>query len=107
MQVLQQSVRSVRFDDALSDYLLDIVEATREHPSIQLGGSTRAALSLYRASQALALIQGRGYVVPDDIKRLARPVLAHRLLVRRARTGQTDTAGQIVDDIVRQTPVPS
>jgi MoxR-like ATPase len=103
---LQTEVRRVRVEDSLSDYLLDIVEATRDHADIQLGASTRAALGLYRASQALALIEGREFVVPDDVKRLARPVLAHRVLVRRGRAGQVDAAGQVVEAIVRQTPVP-
>jgi MoxR-like ATPase len=105
---LQESVRAVRVDDSLSDYLLDLVEATREHPDVHLGASTRAALGLYRAAQALALVEGRDYVIPDDVKRLAGAVLAHRLLVRRARAGQGgDSAEQIVAEIIRQTPVPS
>jgi MoxR-like ATPase len=105
---MQQAVRAVRVDDSLSDYLLDLVEATREHPDVHLGASTRAALSLYRASQALALISGRDYIVPDDVKRLAGPVLAHRLLIRRARAGPGGDSGeQIIQEIVRQTPVPS
>jgi MoxR-like ATPase len=104
---LQHAVRQVRFDDSLADYLLDLVEATRDHADIQLGGSTRAALGLYRAAQALALIQGRNYVVPDDVKRLAGPVLAHRLVVRRARAAQGgDTASQLVADVLRQVPLP-
>jgi MoxR-like ATPase len=103
---LQHAVRAVRVDDSLSDYLLDIVEATRDHAEVQVGASTRAALSLYRASQALALVEGRAYVVPDDIKRLAGAVLAHRILARRSRGGHVDAASQLVDDIVRQTPVP-
>jgi MoxR-like ATPase len=105
---MQQAVRQVRVDDALSDYLLDLVEATRRHPDVYLGGSTRAALSLYRAAQALALIEGRDYVVPDDVKRLAGPVLAHRILPRAARHGGgTDAAEEIVRAVVTQTPVPA
>ncbi|MFO0876044.1 MAG: MoxR family ATPase [Gemmataceae bacterium] len=103
---LQHEVRKVRVEESLSDYMLDIVEATRDHPEIQLGVSTRAALALYRACQALAFLESRPYIIPDDVKRLARAVLAHRLLVRRTRAGQVDAAGQIIDDIVRQTPVP-
>lgn len=103
---LQKAVRSVRVADSLSDYLLDIVEATREHPEIQLGASTRAALAFYRASQALALAQGRTYVIPDDIKRLACPVLGHRILIRRSRTGQSDVALTLLNEILQQTPVP-
>jgi MoxR-like ATPase len=104
---LQLAVRKVRFDDRLADYLLDLVEATRQHPDIRLGASTRAALSLYRASQALALLEGRSFVTPDDIKRLAGPVLAHRLLVRRATVGAvSDVALQFVEGITLQIPVP-
>ncbi len=98
----------MRVDDSLSDYLLDLVESTREHPDVHLGASTRAALALYRASQALASLSGRDFVVPDDVKRLAVPVLAHRLLIRRARGGPGgDSAEQVIQEIVRQTPVPS
>jgi MoxR-like ATPase len=104
---LQHAVRQVRVDEALSDYLLDLVEATRRHPDVYLGGSTRAALSLYRAAQALALIEGRDYVVPDDVKRLAGPVLAHRILPRAARHGGGDAAEEIIRTVVTQTPVPA
>jgi MoxR-like ATPase len=104
---LQRAVRAVRVEDSLADYLLDLVEATRDHADVQLGGSTRAALSLYRAAQALAVVRGRDFVIPDDVKLLAAPVLAHRLLVRRGRSSATaDAAGQVVAEIVRQTPVP-
>jgi MoxR-like ATPase len=104
---LQESVRQVRVDETLSDYLLDLVSATRGHAGVYLGGSTRAALSLYRAAQGLALISGRDYVVPDDIKRLAVPVLAHRILPRGARhSGSGDAAEEIIHEVVAQTPVP-
>jgi MoxR-like ATPase len=105
---LQEAVHQVRVDDALTDYVLDIVAGTRQHPDVYLGGSTRASLSLYRAAQALALVEGRSYVVPDDVKRLAGPVLAHRLLSHSARQGRTgDVAEDIVRDVVAQTPVPA
>jgi MoxR-like ATPase len=84
---LQRAVRQVRFDDKLYDYLLNILERTRTTPEVSLGASTRGGLGLYRAAQAWALLQGRLYVVPDDIKRLAVPVLAHRLLLRSSRHG--------------------
>jgi MoxR-like ATPase len=104
---LQGSVRRVRVEEALADYVLDLIAATRYHPDVHLGGSTRAALALYRASQALAVVEGRDYVVPDDVKRLARPVLAHRILPRSARQGRADDAAEeIIADIVGQTPVP-
>ena len=79
---LQHQVRQVRFEETLADYLLDLIAATRYDPDIHLGGSTRAALALYRAAQGLALVEERDYVVPDDIKRLAVAVLAHRILPR-------------------------
>jgi MoxR-like ATPase len=104
---LQQAVREVRFDEALADYLLDVVEATRTHAEIQLGASTRAALALYRAAQARALLAGRDYVVPDDVKRLAAAVLAHRVLLRRSRAGgSADAAVGVIEGVVAETPVP-
>jgi MoxR-like ATPase len=84
---LQRTVRQVRFDDKLSDYLLNILERTRTTPDVSLGASPRAGLGLYRAAQAYALLQGRTYAIPDDVKRLAVPVLAHRLLLRSTRHG--------------------
>jgi MoxR-like ATPase len=105
---LQQAVRQVRVADPLADYLLDLIAATRHHPDIHLGGSTRASLSLYRAAQALALVEGRDYVIPDDIKRLAPAVLAHRILPRAARQGgAADDAEEILRDVLAQTPIPT
>jgi MoxR-like ATPase len=104
---LQQAVRQVRMDDSLNDYILDLVHATRCHADVYLGASTRAALALYRAAQAQALLEGRDYAIPDDIKRLARPVLAHRLLPKSFRQGgNADAATTIVEAILKQTPVP-
>jgi MoxR-like ATPase len=105
---LQRAVRGVRVDDSLSDYILDLIQATRTHPQVSLGGSPRSALSLYRAAQAYALTLGRGYVVPDDIKCLARPVLAHRILARHFRPGErADTADAVIAEILERTPVPA
>ena len=107
LTLLQQRTRQVRVDDSLSDYLLDLIAATRVHADLYLGGSTRAALGLHRAAQALALVEGRDYVVPDDVKRLARPVLAHRLLPRGARSaGGADPSEEVLEDILARTPVP-
>jgi MoxR-like ATPase len=104
---LQKTVRQIYFDESLADYLLDLIEATRDHPEIQLGVSTRAALALYRAAQAHALVSGRSFVVPDDIKTLAIPVLAHRLLVRRGKGSSGDAAEQVVESIAQSTPLPA
>jgi MoxR-like ATPase len=105
---LQQRVRKVRVDESLNNYILDLVTATRKHPDVYLGASTRAALSLDRAAQALALLQHRDYVIPDDIKRLAGPVLTHRLLAKGYRQGALgDGAGRIMRDILDRTSIPS
>jgi MoxR-like ATPase len=104
---LQGEVRQIRVDDGLNDYILSLVEATRKHPDIYLGASTRAALSLYRAVQASALLSGRDYVVPDDIKQLAPAVLSHRLLAKSFRQGgRAEAAEAIFNDILNQTQVP-
>lgn len=105
---LQQRVRKVRVEESLSDYILDLVSATRNHPDVHVGASTRAALALDRAAQAWALLQGRDYVVPDDIKHLAGPVLSHRLLARGVRAGgATERSAAILADIVKRTPAPA
>lgn len=105
---LQTRVRQVRVDDSLNDYILSLVEATRKHPDIYLGASTRAALALYRAAQASASMTGRDYVVPDDIKQLAPWVLTHRLLAKNFRQGgRADAADAILMDILNQTSVPT
>jgi MoxR-like ATPase len=105
---LQQAVRQVRVDDSLNDYILDLITATRSHPDIYLGASTRAALSLYRAAQALALLEGRDYTVPDDVKRLAQPVLAHRILAKSTRQAERgEAAATILTEIMGRTRVPT
>ena len=104
---LQATVRDVEVEDSLYDYLLDIVEATRRHDEIYLGASTRGALSLYRAAQAWAVIDGRSYLVPDDIKRLAVPVLSHRILVKgHLQGGERNAVESIIQRIVEETPTP-
>jgi MoxR-like ATPase len=104
---LQAEVRQIRVDDSLNDYILNLVTATRTHPDIYLGASTRAALALYRSAQACALLSGREYVVPDDIKQLASAVMAHRLLAKTFRQGgRADDAEAIFNDILKQTSIP-
>jgi MoxR-like ATPase len=95
----QTMARHVRFDDSLVDYLLNIVHATRESELVQVGVSTRGALSLYRAAQALAIVEQRDYVVPDDIKKLAVPVLAHRIVPRGMLPG-ADRSG--AENVIRK-----
>ncbi len=78
----QHMVWEIHVDDTLQDYIIRLVGATRFHPDLALGGSPRASLALYKASQALAAMRGRDHVIPDDIKYLASAIMAHRLIVR-------------------------
>jgi MoxR-like ATPase len=103
---LSPIVRQVHVSSAVARYLLSVVRATREHPAIELGASPRAALALFRASQALAATQGRGYVMPDDVKALAVAVLAHRLVLTSEGRLRGRAADQLVHELVAQTPVP-
>ena len=104
---LQKQVADIRVDDAISDYLLSIVHISREHRELSRGVSTRGALTMYRAAQSLALVSGREYVIPDDIKELVIPVWGHRL-VCRGSFGDTQRrkASQILDSILESTAVP-
>jgi MoxR-like ATPase len=105
---LQQIVRAVRVDESISEYLLDIVHATRKSEDLHVGVSTRGALTLYRAAQSLALVSGRDFVVPDDIKTLAVPVLAHRVLGKSfLQAGEFGAAEAVIRDLVDRVRVPS
>jgi MoxR-like ATPase len=104
---LQQAVRAVDVDDSIYDYILDLVEATRHCEDLHVGVSTRGALSLYRAAQALAMMDGRSFVAPDDVKCLAAPVLAHRVIPKKRLQGSHRAADEaIINRLVQQTPVP-
>ena len=104
---MQAAVRQVRVDDSINHYLLDMIDTSRQCEELQLGASTRAALALYRASQAAALIDQRDYVVPDDVKSLAVPVLAHRVVPRGyATSGQRETVESLIARLVEDVPVP-
>jgi MoxR-like ATPase len=84
VKTLQDGAETIRVEDALIDYMMQIVQETRHHPSVSVGVSTRGALAWYRATQAAALAAGREFVVPDDVKSLAVPCLAHRLVLAQA-----------------------
>ena len=106
---LQELSESISVDDALVDYILAVAARTRVHASLALGVSPRGAQALFRAAQALALVEGRQYVVPDDIKRLVVPAFAHRVVVdTRVALSQRgpDTAGRILEEILKQVDVP-
>jgi len=106
---LQRRVREVEVEASLEDYVLDIVAATRQCDELQVGVSTRGALSLYRAAQAWAVLHGRNYVVPDDIKNLAVPVLGHRVFPRGYYHGSArrDVVESIIERLVDETRTPS
>jgi MoxR-like ATPase len=105
---MQRSVRQVRVDDAIADYMLDLVHATRDSDDLTVGVSTRGALTLYRAAQSMAFVAGRDYVVPDDVKTLAVPVLAHRVLGRSfLQAGEFSAAEAIIRDLLEGLRVPS
>ncbi len=82
LRLMQAGVKEIYVDQGVADYIIRLVTATREHADVYLGASPRGSLHLYRAAQALAAINGRDYVIPDDVKQLAVPVLGHRLIVR-------------------------
>jgi MoxR-like ATPase len=106
---LQAWVNRVTVDESLVDYMLAIVEKTRAHESLSLGVSPRGAQALFRATQALALVEGRDYAIPDDVKRLAVPIFAHRVVVntRLALTQRTaDLSDRILEEILTQIEVP-
>lgn len=103
---LQKHTRSIKVESPIADYILNLVHGTRTHPEVRLGASTRGALALYRAVQALAMISGREYAIPDDVKALAEAALAHRLMTRAWDQGGRDDAGPIIRDLLSKVPVP-
>jgi len=104
---LQQTRRGIHISASLREYITDIVRATRSAPALRLGASPRGSLGLMRAGQALAALRGRDYILPDDIKYLALPVLAHRLLLREDERLRGETPEHVLEEIVRQIPVPT
>ena len=106
---LQDGVQRITVEAALVDYMLLIVEKTRRHESLALGVSPRGSQALYRAVQALALLEGRDYAVPDDVKRLAVPLFAHRVVINTRNTlvqRRADVGERIIEEILAQVEVP-
>jgi len=104
--VLQTVVKDVYVDDLVKQYIVSLVAATRDHPTIYLGASPRGSLALFRTAQARALIHGRDYVLPDDVKVLAGPVLAHRLIIRLTDVSQDRTGRAGIAELLETIPVP-
>jgi len=103
---MAQAVREVHMARSLQGYILDVVEATRAHGDLALGVSPRGALALQRAARALAAGMGRDFVLPDDVKRLAVPVLAHRLLPTPEAQLRGVAPGEVLDEVLDEVPVP-
>jgi len=105
LSALQRQVWEVHVDNTVRDYVVRLVHATRELADLALGSSPRGSLALFKAAQALAALRGRNYVLPDDVKFLVRPTLAHRLIVRPESALRGRTVDQVLDDLLERVPL--
>ncbi len=103
---LQEARAGIHVSEPVRAYVTDIIRNTRTHPLLWIGASPRATLALMRASQALAALRGREYVLPDDVKNLVQPVLSHRLILKERERARGQGAGDILEEIVAGVPVP-
>ena len=106
LRPLQDAVTTVRVDDTIRMYVVAITQASREHDGLALGASPRAALSLYKTAQAKAVLDGRDFVTPDDVKEMAETVLAHRMILTSNSRLRGRTTGMIVEEVLDSVPVP-
>ena len=106
LQEAQTAIKEIYVDNHIKQYIVELVRRTRQHPDVYLGSSTRGALALYRLGQARAAVQGRDYVLPDDIKALAKWSLSHRIIVGPAARIKDIDARDIVEDILKKLPIP-
>ncbi len=106
LAVVREAVTYVRLSDPLIDYIVDVIRATREHASLEVGASTRAANMLASAVRAFAVLQGRNFVIPDDVKILALPVLRHRITMSPSAEIEGLTTDRILREVLDQTPAP-
>ena len=102
---LQRLVWEVHVDDTVRDYIVRLIHSTRDHADLALGASPRGSLALFKTSQALAALRGRDFVLPDDVKVLARPTLAHRLIVRPESALRGYTADRVLGHTLQATPL--
>ncbi|HEY7526652.1 MAG TPA: MoxR family ATPase [Candidatus Limnocylindria bacterium] len=105
LRQMQSAIKEIYVDQTVADYIVRLVTATREHPDVYLGASPRGSINLYRSSQALAALEGRDYVLPDDVKQLAVAVLAHRLIVKSQASLREIDPDAIVREILGQVAV--
>jgi len=102
---MQTAVREIYVDPTVAEYIVRLVSGTRTHPDVYLGASPRGSIALYRAGQAMAGLLGRDYVIPDDVKALAEPALAHRLIIKTSSSIHDVQAGQVVRELLESTPI--
>ena len=102
---MQRAVREVYVDPAVTDYIVRLVGSTRTHPDVYLGASPRGSLSLFRAGQAYAALGGRDYVIPDDVKVLAEPTIAHRLVLKTSASMRGVDGRGIVREVLASVPI--
>jgi len=103
---LQQEVKNVHVADSIRYYIIDLLDSLRHHPDVLVGPSTRGSIALFRGARALAFIQGRDYVIPDDVKRLLIPALAHRLRISAEAEMDNLTPEAVINQIAAEVPVP-
>jgi MoxR-like ATPase len=106
LSTIQHQVREVRVERELREYIVALVAATRQHQHVYLGASPRGSLALFHAAQAMALLRGRDYVTPDDVKALVKPTLSHRLIIAPAARVRGTTAAAVLDEVLGLVPVP-
>ena len=104
---VQQARRKIRVSEPIREYIAAIVRATRDHEAIRYGASPRGSLGLMRAGQALAALRGRDYILPDDIKYLVGPVIAHRLIFKETELLRGEETGRFIEELIESTPVPA
>jgi MoxR-like ATPase len=105
LRAMQSAIRDIYVDPTVADYIVRLVGATRVHPDVYLGASPRGSIALYRAGQALAGLLGRDYVIPDDIKALAEPALAHRLIIKTSSSIHDIQSGNVIRELLDSTAI--
>jgi len=102
----QEAVKQVYADESIKEYIVNLTTTTRHHPDVYLGVSPRGSLALYRTSQALAALRQRNYIIPDDVKYLAEPTMAHRLIISPAARIKNVDPKEVVEEILVSVPIP-
>ncbi|MCH7607939.1 MAG: MoxR family ATPase [Chloroflexi bacterium] len=106
LATLQSSVKDIHVEETVRDYIVTVVEATRNHPDLYLGASPRGSLALYRLAQASALLDGRDYALPDDVKELVYPALGHRVILSSPARIRGKTTREVIAELLERVPVP-